>query len=154
MRVLSSTFALLLVATAVSVTALQNPHERAAKFSKRDFAPVYTRDAPKSNATTLYLNEKTKSRVSSHSIEPSTWQLSEFAVNGTALPDVDFNIGESYAGLLPISSNASDENQLWFWFFPSQNPLAKKEIAIWLNGGPGCSSLDGFLQENGTVFLK
>jgi carboxypeptidase D len=78
--------------------------------------------------------------------------LLEFAVNGTALPDVDFNIGESYAGLLPISSNASDENQLWFWFFPSQNPLAKKEIAIWLNGGPGCSSLDGFLQENG-VFV-
>jgi len=72
-------------------------------------------------------------------------------VNGTALPDVDFNIGESYAGLLPISSNQSDENQLWFWFFPSQNPLAKKEIGIWLNGGPGCSSLDGLFQENGKL---
>jgi carboxypeptidase D len=73
----------------------------------------------------------------------------EFAVNGSALPNVDFNIGESYAGTLPITANASDENQLWFWFFPSSNPAAEKEITIWLNGGPGCSSLDGLFQENG-----
>jgi carboxypeptidase D len=65
---------------------------------------------------------------------------------------VDFNIGESYSGTLPItpiSSNTTDPNQLWFWFFPSTNPLASKEIVIWLNGGPGCSSLIGLLQENG-----
>jgi carboxypeptidase D len=73
----------------------------------------------------------------------------DFAVNGSALPDVDFNIGESYAGTLPISSNKNDTNRLWFWFFPSSNPLAEKEITIWLNGGPGCSSLVGLLQENG-----
>jgi carboxypeptidase D len=73
----------------------------------------------------------------------------EFAVNGSALPEVDFNIGESYAGTLPISDNQSDINRLWFWFFPSTNPLASKEIVIWLNGGPGCSSLDGLFQENG-----
>jgi len=77
----------------------------------------------------------------------------EFAVNGSALPDVDFNIGESYAGTLPITSNTNDPNQLWFWFFPSSNPLASNEITIWLNGGPGCSSLDGLLQENGKTHV-
>lgn len=73
----------------------------------------------------------------------------EFAVNGTAIPDVDFDVGESYAGLLPTSQKLNETGQLYFWYFPSQNPLAQDEITIWLNGGPGCSSLEGFLQENG-----
>jgi carboxypeptidase D len=70
-------------------------------------------------------------------------------VNGSAIPNVTFDIGESYAGLLPISSNANETRQLYFWFFPSSNPAASNEITIWLNGGPGCSSLEGLLQENG-----
>lgn len=62
---------------------------------------------------------------------------------------IDFDIGESYAGTLSINSNSSSPNQLYFWFFPSTNPAASDEITVWLNGGPGCSSLDGLLQENG-----
>jgi len=72
-----------------------------------------------------------------------------YSVNGSAIPDVDFDVGESYAGLLPISSAANETRKLYFWFFPSTNPAASDEITIWLNGGPGCSSLEGLLQENG-----
>jgi carboxypeptidase D len=43
----------------------------------------------------------------------------EFLVNGTGIPEVDFDIGESYAGLLPIAP--AGNAQLFFWFFPSQN---------------------------------
>jgi len=74
-------------------------------------------------------------------------------VNGTGLPYVDFDVGESYAGLMDISDN-SDDGSLYFWFFPSPNPAAEKEILIWLNGGPGCSSLEGFFQENGPVLWQ
>ncbi|KAI0383321.1 alpha/beta-hydrolase [Hypomontagnella monticulosa] len=74
----------------------------------------------------------------------------KFAVNGTGIPDVDFDVGESYAGYLPISNTANDTNELFFWFFPSSTPnQTEKEILLWLNGGPGCSSFEGLLQENG-----
>lgn len=76
----------------------------------------------------------------------------EFVVNGSGIPEVAFDIGESYAGRLPITTNSSTNsslNELFFWFFPSENELATNEIVIWLNGGPGCSSMDGLLQESG-----
>lgn len=87
-------------------------------------------------------------------IIPQNANTTIYAVNGTGLPDVPFDIGESYAGLMPISDAANETRQLYFWFFPSSNPLAKDEITIWLNGGPGCSSLEGFFQENGPVIWQ
>ncbi len=77
-----------------------------------------------------------------------TSNTTKFKVDGSNIPFVDYNVGESYAGLLPISEQAN-VSELFFWFFPSDNELAGDEILIWLNGGPGCSSLEGFLQENG-----
>ena len=60
-----------------------------------------------------------------------------FAVDGTKIPDVSFDVGESYAGLLPISNKTDEQDNLYFWFFPSVSEEAKnkKEIVIWLNVG-------------------
>ncbi|KAH8678255.1 Alpha/Beta hydrolase protein [Xylariales sp. PMI_506] len=78
-----------------------------------------------------------------------TNQTQKFWVDGATLPEFSFNIGESYAGLLPISSDVNDLNRLWFWFVPSTNPAASNEVLVFFNGGPGCSSCIGMFYENG-----
>ncbi|KAK9765292.1 Cell death protease [Basidiobolus ranarum] len=55
---------------------------------------------------------------------------------------------EHYAGHIGI--NETINGHLFFWLFKSQVPNSKKLI-IWLNGGPGCSSLDGVFLENGPL---
>ncbi|KAK0102566.1 hypothetical protein ONS95_006177 [Cadophora gregata] len=111
----------------VLLVGAQNPHPEAAKFKRS------ANKSPRASGG-LFLTQKT----------------SKFAVKGNGLPEVDFDIGESYAGSLPIGPpTAANPDTLWFWFSPSTNPAAKKEIVIWLSGGPGCSSLSGVFQESG-----
>ncbi|KJK67289.1 Serine carboxypeptidase [Aspergillus parasiticus SU-1] len=63
------------------------------------------------------------------------------------LPDVPFDVGEMYSGLVPIDKD--DKSRALFFVFQPTLGDPVDEITIWLNGGPGCSSLEGFFQENG-----
>lgn len=63
------------------------------------------------------------------------------------LPDVPFDVGEMYSGLVPIDKE--DKSRALFFVFQPTLGDPVDEITIWLNGGPGCSSLEGFFQENG-----
>lgn len=52
----------------------------------------------------------------------------------------------SYAGFINVD-RASDSN-LFYWFFESENNV-KNPLILWLQGGPGQSSLNAVFEENG-----
>ncbi|KAI5640695.1 serine carboxypeptidase domain-containing protein [Phthorimaea operculella] len=59
------------------------------------------------------------------------------------LPDMD-----SYAGYLTV--NKEYNANLWFWYFPvADKPVEETPWIIWLQGGPGASSLYGLFTEIG-----
>jgi carboxypeptidase D len=64
-----------------------------------------------------------------------------------SLPDINLDLGEIYSGQIPVDKN--DPSRKMFFVYQPTIGKPVDEVVIWFNGGPGCSSLEGFLQENG-----
>ncbi len=56
---------------------------------------------------------------------------------------------QSYAGFFRV--NKEHNSHLYFWFFPSQGDPSNDPVILWLQGGPGASSLFGLFKENGPI---
>ncbi|KAF3222181.1 hypothetical protein TWF106_009923 [Orbilia oligospora] len=53
---------------------------------------------------------------------------------------------KQYSGYL---DNEEDDKHLFYWFFESRSNPKEDPVVLWLNGGPGCSSLTGLFMELG-----
>jgi carboxypeptidase C (cathepsin A) len=48
-----------------------------------------------------------------------------------------------------VGDRNNEKGHLHYWFVESELDPDNSPVVLWLNGGPGCSSLDGFFYENG-----
>ncbi|KAF2725023.1 carboxypeptidase S3, penicillopeptidase S3, CPD-S3 [Polychaeton citri CBS 116435] len=64
-----------------------------------------------------------------------------------SLPEVPYDIGEMYSGLIPI--DYSNTSEALFFIFQPTIGIPCDELTIFLNGGPGWSSFESFFQETG-----
>ncbi|KAL6592285.1 alpha/beta-hydrolase [Neocallimastix sp. 'constans'] len=76
---------------------------------------------------------------------PAVLNAKDYVVE--SLPDINTSNITQYAGLIPIRTNTF----IFFWLFEQEEKKISntEKLTIWLNGGPGCSSMDGVFMENG-----
>ena len=55
-----------------------------------------------------------------------------------------------YSGFIEIDEDS--ESNIFYWLFKHNDD--KKSLVIWLNGGPGASSMGGLFTENGPIRMK
>ncbi|RHY61235.1 hypothetical protein DYB30_009004 [Aphanomyces astaci] len=58
---------------------------------------------------------------------------------------------DQYAGHIPLPSNGQ---KMFYWLVESESNPSTDPLVLWLNGGPGCSSLGGFFTELGPFVVQ
>lgn len=76
-------------------------------------------------------------------IESGNWSGAQHAA---AVKPLAGNV-KSYSGFLTV--NKELDSNMFFWYFPAENGASDAPVVLWLQGGPGASSLYGLFAENG-----
>ncbi|KAG0298766.1 hypothetical protein BGZ96_007641 [Linnemannia gamsii] len=116
-----------------------------ATSSSRPTQQHYNRQQPTVEAWTA--GETQKNDRQEHRVGPLPWAEGEDPIR------------ESYAGNFPIRQWTSQDGskadaEMFYWFFPALKPKVKDPpLIIWLQGGPGASSMIGLFYETGPIHV-
>ena len=58
-----------------------------------------------------------------------------------------------YAGTFNVSNTDADDHNLFYWLFKNEK-LESPNLVIWIDGGPGWSSMEGLFIGNGPIRLS
>jgi len=68
------------------------------------------------------------------------------------LPGYDGKLGVTYSGFVEVNQDYGAN--LFYYFVESQSSPSTDPLVLWLQGGPGCSSLFGAFVENGPLLIN
>ncbi|KAG6826321.1 hypothetical protein H0H92_000322 [Tricholoma furcatifolium] len=109
-------------------------------------ADIHARQAV---AAKRFQNNFPVKRSTPQNITFSNPKASEFYVDGTSIPEVDFDVGPSWAGLLPISGNANETREPFSWSWgqakPTQNEYSWTNLSsvLWVEQPVGTGFSQG-----------
>ncbi|KAK6033227.1 serine carboxypeptidase, partial [Ostertagia ostertagi] len=106
-------------------------------------------DTPISHDIPYVAPSTTKPPSTTSGSMPTNWDAAPWLI--TSLPNFDEPLSSKhYSGYLSIS----ETRKLFYWYIESENDPTKDPVVLWLNGGPGCSSLEGLFLEMGPFRAK